>query len=240
MVIKKICWTLFVLSILFPVFCSAAKENKSKVQTVDEIGFLRISEMRKYKADDEIFFGIKMNRSAYYKISGSDQESVIKAGYLNEGLNIIGLPLNLIKGKNSGIFFLFLKEKNIFIIKRINFNIKNSVNFETDKDWDDSGTIHDINRHELTVSEVIKEDPLSSPGAGPVDPVAGNYPAMSQGIPVLPVIFFLAKKILSGKRKTRTKIVEFFKTAKFFILEKEKGENGKTKNLKISIAISDL
>ncbi len=212
------------------------KDGKS-MGIVEKIGFIHSFISDDLTGDDEVEIGVDSYGEAFYKICSSDGESIVKGGLLNRGLNIIGIPVELITGKNKGVFFFFAKDSEQITGKQIILLPDRIETIDADPEIEDSDAVGDRYKHEIIVTG---EDNRFNDYASRVtlDSVTGDYPALSQGIPVLPLVYLFITKIVHSIKKNRKRKSCLFSETEIYV--KQKKDKGKSSLLNLRIFISEM
>ena len=210
---------------------------EKNIDIVGRIGFLHSFVSDEPEVNDEVTIGVESYGEAFYKLCSSDGESVVKGGLLSKGLNIIGFPVDLITGKNKGVFFLFAKNGEHISGRQIVLLSDIIETFETDPGIDKDGSVSDRYRHEITVNG---EDNRFNDYASRItrDSVTGDYPGLNQGIPILPILYLFIHKVLKTIKKKKKGPIPLFSETELYI--KQKNEKGKYTLINLRILTSEI
>lgn len=215
----------------------AGNRNKETDYIVGRIGFLHSFVSDEPEVDGEVTIGVESYGETFYKLCSSDGESVVKGGLLNEGLNIIRFPVELITGENKGVFFLFTKYGEHITGKQIVLLTDRIEIIDSDTEIRNSGVVSDRYNHEITVTG---EDNRFNDYASRIvmDSVSGNYPGLNQGIPILPVLFILANRIFRSIKKNKRGPVPLYSETGMYI--KQRKDKSKYSLINLRILISEM
>jgi len=234
--------SLFFLSVNFFFTGEDHSDKKSAGQYISEYTIGRIGFIHNFVSDnqgveDEVSIGVESYKDTFYKLCSSDGESIVKGGLLSRGLNIIGFPVDLIMGKNKGVFFLYVKTGGHISGRQIVLLPDNIEIIETSSEIEDSGTVRDGYKYEMTVSG---EDNRFNDYASRIvmDSVTGNYPGLTQGVPLLPILFLFINKVLKTVKKKKKSPVSLYSETELYIQQKK--DKGKYSLTKLRILTSDM
>ena len=216
---------------------------------------------------EKVSIGINAYRQAYYKIADS-RNTIIKAGLLNQGSNIIEIgDHSLFKKPHTHIYTLFLKTGERIVKKKIEIDVhidrpekiektgqkpedpagvkKNSENIPEKGEYSLSLFIEDqfiLKEDKSHHRQIIIEPPKGmDENYGQPSHIDGSYPALqSSGIPVLPLVKALLKKtVLKKKGKKKKRLPKPRQLTIKFI---EKDSRGKEQLIKarLGIKVSDF
>jgi len=199
-----------------------SKVHLKDENTIGRIGFIHDFVSDKFENGEEVLVGLESSCNSFFKLCSSDGETVAKGGLLNKGMNIIGFPVNLIIGENKGVFLLFIKNGKYIIGKQI--FLRSDV-IKTNPEIDASGVVRDKYRHTITVTGDDRRDEDYAARITQ-DSVNGDYPRLSQGIPVLSIFAFLVSSVLKVIKKKKKKTIPLYSETEFYFKQKKgKGEN---------------
>lgn len=215
----------------------------------------------------EVPIGINAARQAYYKIT-DNRDSVIKAGLLNQGNNIIEITgHSLFKKSHTHTYTLFLKTGDRVVKKKIEIDVRldtpekiEKVEQKPEVPPGKRGKAEKVpEKGEYSVSMfiedqfILKEDKShrrqiligtrkeSKENYGRPSHIDGSYPALkSSGIPVLPLVMMLLKKTVFKKpEKEKKRLPTQQRLAIKFIEKNSRGEEQLIK-ARLGIKISDF
>ncbi len=200
--------------------------------------------------------GINAARQAYYKITDS-RGTVIKAGLLNQGSNIIEInDHGLFKKSHTHTYTLFLKTGDRIVKKKLEIDVRLDTPEKIEKEEQKPEKVPEKGEYSVSMfiedQFILKEDKshrrqiLIETRKGPKgnfgqpSHIDGSYPAVqSSGIPVLPLVMMLLKKTVFKKpEKERKRLPRLQQLAIKFIGKDSRGEEQLIK-ARLSIKISD-
>ena len=218
-------FSVFILLLLGHTFISGdiTEANKTIVQKKYILG--RIGFMQSFSSEvnipvSAVTLGVESYGNVFYKLCSSDGETVVRGGMLNQGVNGIDVPLDLITGSNKGVFIIYLKEGDNISKRQIVLIPNRYETIETDPGMDEDGSVSDMYRHEITVNG---EDNRFNDYASRImmDSVTGDYPGLNQGVPILPILYLFISKILRSVKKKKRGPVSLYSETELFIMHKK-------------------
>lgn len=115
---------------------------------VIEIGLIEGKTDKTIAPPEELVLGIDISMEAYYKLS--DEENVIKGGFLRRGLNVVDMEAKgLFEESGAHIYFLDLKVGDLILKKEIEIDI------HLDSTGDDSETQRQVRDPEYELSMFV-------------------------------------------------------------------------------------
>jgi len=244
---KRILLLILIISVIYTRIDSAVKtmeSNKSRrvfeKNLIVNYGFVNPINGINSGIDKKISLGIVVSRGLYYKITERESDRILKGGYMPKGLNIIYIPLRIFHVKKRDEFYLYLKWKDKIEKKTIKLSSDSNQKMEISEEMNISGSVRDKKVREIDVSEKIPDMPENIRRSSRIDPATGEHPSLSGGIPVLPLLYFLGEKIFSGRKKGKKRIINFKRSALFFVSGNVGSVTSQIQYHLIHIEISDI
>jgi len=235
----KIVSSFLVFLLPFHFFCdvngSAREYRVSGV--LGRIGFLHDISQKRFEPVDDVVIGIEVRGNVLYKLTTMNGEIYVSAGMLSPGINSVGIPINLITGKNKGVFYLYLKEGEIISSKQIVLIPDRYEIIDRPADNGSGETVEDKYTHEVIVSGE-NDNGIDMHNRIVMDSVTGDYPGLTQGIPVLPILYLIGNKIFRLLKKRKKRIFPLYSQSEVYT-EKVQG-NEKYACLSLRIHINDM
>jgi hypothetical protein len=211
----------------------------SERKIIVDYGFINPKKGVNSITDKRVSLGIIVSRGLYYKITKRESGRILKGGYVPKGLNIIYIPFRISHVKKRDEFYIYFKWKDKIEKKIITFSSDRNLKNEESEEINISDSVRDKKIREIDVSEKVLDIPESIKRSSRIDPATGEHPSLSGGVPILPLLYLLGKKIFSGKKKRRKKIINLKRSALFSVSENIDSEISQMRYHLIHIKISD-
>ncbi len=239
MKMQSVILVFIILFMPFQTFCEIKGPGEQYIvsDTLGRIGFLNEFSPRGADPVDDVVIGIEVSGNVLFKLTTFDGEINVSVGMLSPGINSIRIPVIHITGENKGVFSLYLKEGEAITRKQVVI-IPDRYEIIEKPDGNKSGdAVNDRYRHEITVTG---EDNRYNDYASRIvmDSISGNYPALTQGIPVLPILYLLGNKIYRTLKKRKKRVFPLYSQSELYT---EKGQkNGEYARISLRILINDV
>ncbi len=221
-------------------FCEAYEPGNGESYISDVLG--RIGFLNEFNPDgtdpvDEVAIGVEVRGNVLYKLTTADGEIYVSAGMLSPGINSIGISVNLITGSNKGVFYLYLKEGVTISRMQIVLIPDRYEIIEKPVEKGSGEAVKDKYTHEVIVSG-NNDNGIDMHNRIVMDAVTGDYPGLTQGIPVLPFLYLIGNKIYHSLKKRKKRIFPLYSQSEVYIAEDQK--KGKYARLFLRIHINDM
>ena len=238
---KNVFYLILLVFILLNPLCPDGNGPRNPSHTAGEdfslgrIGFLDDSGPEVEHPADTVIIGIEVYRNVLYKLVTAD-ENVVSAGMLSQGINSINIPVEMITGSNKGVFSLLLKEGKSVRTRQVLLLPDRYEVIEEKTDENSAGAVNDRFRHEMTVTGVNRSA-IDMHNRIILDAVTGDYPGLSRGIPLLPILYLLGSKIYRSLKKKKRRALPLYSETELYVSQGK--ADGKTARLSLRILTTD-
>lgn len=205
-----IVWIIIICTICFPLRGEPVSVgNKELPDFLGRIGFLQEINLKKPDQVNGVEIGIEVTGNILYKLTSDEGGINVSAGMLSPGINTIPIPIDLIVNENKGVFYLHLKNGNSITIRQIVL-VTDRYEIFGKTAGDESGeTLNNDHTHEVIVSG-MNDSGVDMHNRIVWDSVTGDFPGLTQGISVLPILYLLGSEIYHSLKKRKKRVFPLY------------------------------